>query len=135
MSDQPTRPSTASDLLATWRAAERDTVAAHGAARIAELALIAAASAEEAATEVEAAAAAALEAVNKAREAASRARSAAAQAAEAAHLALVSAEADKTQTNHDVAVAQQAEAGARGRFHAAEEAAFDRQRSEPPSDQ
>src|SRR5439155_8977683 len=50
----------AADLLADWRAASRDSVAAHTASHVAEMALTAAAAAEKAAKEVEAAAAAAL---------------------------------------------------------------------------
>ncbi len=38
-----------SELLAAWRAAERDTIASHAAANVAELALLAATKAEESA--------------------------------------------------------------------------------------
>ena len=134
MTDQHEHRPTAAEFLAKWRAAERDTAAAHGAAEVARLALTAAASAEEAATEVEAAASAALEAVNRAREAANRARSAALQAAEAAHLALSTAAGDKAQANHNVEIAEQAETDARDRFHVAEDQALERQRNEPGSD-
>jgi hypothetical protein len=108
------------DSLAYWRSAERDTIAARSAARVAELALAAATAAEEAAAEVEAAAASAAEAVSRARSAAVRARQAAAQAAEAAKLSLTGAHGDKARANHDVEVAEQAEGTARDRFHDAE---------------
>ena len=133
MTDQPKHASSAAELLAEWRAAERDMVAAQGAARIAELALTASALAEEAANEVEAASAAALEAVERAREAASRDRAAATQAAEAAQLALATAEGDKVRANHDVDVAEQAETEARDRYHVAEDEARKRQVKKPPA--
>jgi hypothetical protein len=120
----PDRPKTAAELLAAWRAAGRDSVAARAAAGVAELALKAAAAAEEAATEVEAAAEAAVEAVQRARAAATRARAAALQAAEASSLALESARGDKVRANHDVEEADVAESGARDAFHEAEGEAF-----------
>ena len=118
------RPKTAAEMLAEWRAAGRDTVAARAAASVAALALKAAAAAEEAATEVEAAAEAAVEAVERARAAASRARAAAGQAAEASSLALASARGDKVRANHDVEEADLAESEARDAFHQVEGAAF-----------
>ena len=95
MSKDPNEHHAAGELLADWRAAERDTLAARDAAHIAALALAAAEAAEEAATEVEAAAEAAAEAVERARSAATRARRAAAEAAEAAKTALTSAQGDQ----------------------------------------
>jgi hypothetical protein len=124
VSEQPKE--SAAELLAEWRAAGRDTVAAHAAAKVAELALEAATAAEEAANEVEAAAKIAHEAIEKARSAAGRAREAAAHAAEAAHLAIGSAVEDKAHANHDVEVAEQAETEARDAFHRGENAAFDK---------
>ena len=70
MASDPTKHTTAAELLADWRSAGRDTAAAHAAEKVAELALVAAAHAEEAANEVEVAAAAALEAVERAQNAA-----------------------------------------------------------------
>jgi hypothetical protein len=120
VSSNPNDHESLADSLADWRSAERDTVAARSAARVAELALAAAVAAEEAAVEVEAAAASASEAVSRARSAAVRARQAAAQAAEAANLSLTGAQGDKARANHDVEVAEQAEETARDRFHDAE---------------
>jgi hypothetical protein len=114
----------AAELLADWRAAERDTVAAGSTAKIAALALQAATAAEEAAEEVEAAANAAAEAVERARGAALKARGAAIQAAEAANLALATAEGDKVRANHQLEEAEQAEEAAADRFHAAQDKGF-----------
>jgi hypothetical protein len=114
------------EFLAGWRAAERDIVAARAAAHIAQLALSAAEAAEEAATEVEAAALAATEAVERARSAAVKARAAAEQAAEASRISLTGAAGDKVRANHDVEVAEEAEAAARGRYHDAETEARER---------
>ena len=111
---------TAAELLADWRAAERDTIAAGQGSKVATLALEAAAAAEEAASEVEMAAAAATEAVERARSAAMRARTAAAQAATAAHLALATAEGNQLRANQDLESAQHAESAARDRFHEAQ---------------
>jgi hypothetical protein len=118
MTDHPEAKSTA-DLLAEWRAAGRDTVAARAAANVAAAALEAAAAAEEAASQVEAAAKAALESVERARAAAERARLAAAQALE-------TAKGDKVKANHHVVVAEQAESDARDAFHEAEQQAAQR---------
>jgi hypothetical protein len=125
MSDHPGHPHhTAAELLAEWRGASRDAVAAHSAAKVAEMALIAAAAAEEAATDVDAAATAAQEAVERARTAATRARSAAVSAAEAASLALATAEGDKVLANHAAKEADEAEAAAMDRFHEAQDEGF-----------
>lgn len=115
---------TASELLAIWRAAGRDTVAARAAAAVAKMALAAATAAQEAADEVEVAAEAATEAAERARGAAAKAKSAAAQAAEAAQLALQTAQGDKVRANHDVEIADGAEAEAREAFHDAEAEGF-----------
>lgn len=124
MKERPKKPDTTADLLAGWRSAERDSVAARDAAHIATLALVAAEAAEEAATEVEAAADAAAEAVEKARAATARASRAASEAAEAAKTALSSAQGDKVRANHVVVEAEQAEGEARDRFHHAESDAY-----------
>jgi hypothetical protein len=47
MPDDAKREKRAAQLLADWRSASRDTAAATGAAKVAEMALAAAASAEE----------------------------------------------------------------------------------------
>ena len=91
MGQDETTHGSAADLLANWRSAERDTVAAGLSSQVAVLALAAATAAEEAAAEVEAAASAAVEAVERARAAADRARKAASRAAEAAQLAFAAA--------------------------------------------
>ena len=115
---------TAAELLAEWRAAERDTVAAGSASRVAAMALEAAAAAEEAADEVGAAASAALEAVERATAAADRAKKAALHAAGAAHLALTAAEGDTAQAKQDLEEARHAEDEARDRFHEGEVRGF-----------
>lgn len=119
MADQPDLKSTA-DLLADWRAAGRDTVAAKAAANVAALALEAATAAEEAANEVEAAARGALDAVEKARSAAASARDAAMHAAAAAALILEGAKGDTDRATRGVNLAEQAESDARDAFHEAE---------------
>jgi hypothetical protein len=120
MPDDAKEVRTAAQLLADWRAASRDTVAAVGAARVAEMALTAAALAEEAALAVDEAAQAALEAVERARAAAARARSTAVEAAGAAILALEAAKGDQARAGQDVEAAEHAETEARDRFHRAE---------------
>jgi hypothetical protein len=120
VAEDKSRHETAAELLAGWRAAERDTIAATSTSKVAALALEAATAAEEAAEEVEAAASAASEAVERARSAAVRARKAAAQAAEAAHMALATAEGDKVRANHELEKAEEAETAARDRFHEAQ---------------
>lgn len=124
MAEQPDKDESASELLADWRSAERDTVAAQTASRIATLALAAAEAAEEAANAVEVAASSAAEAVETARTAASRARKAAAEAAEAAQLAFASAEGDEARAGVDVQKAEARETAARDAFHKAEDQGF-----------
>lgn len=114
----------AAELLAGWRAAGRDTVAARAAARVAERALEAATAAEAAATAVDVAARAALEAVAKARALAATARSAATDAAQLAASILEEAAGDKVRANHDVEVADEVEKGAADAFHQAEAEGF-----------
>lgn len=114
----------AAELLADWRSAERDTVAAGQSSQVAVLALAAATAAEEAAEEVEAAASAAVEAVERARAAADKARKAAARASEAAQLAYATAEGDTARAGHAVDKAAKVEVEARDRFHEAEEKGF-----------
>ena len=124
VSERPEKHESASELLADWRSAERDTIAARTASRIATLALAAAEAAEEAANAVEAAASSVAEAVEHARAAASRARRAAAEAAEAAQLAFASAEGDEVRATVDVHKAEVSEAAARDAFHKAEDQGF-----------
>ena len=114
----------AAELLADWRSAERDNVAAHSAAAVAKLALEAASAAEEAASEVETAANAALEAVERARAAAGRARAAALRAAEAAQMAVATAEGDAARATQTIEESERAETEARERFHDAEQQGF-----------
>jgi len=121
---EPEAHKSAGELLANWRSAERDTIASHAAATVANFALEAAVAADEAATEVEAAAMAAAEAVERARAAAVRARTAALQAAEAAKMAHATAEGDKARTNHNEKTAHLAEEVARDRFHQAQSEGF-----------
>lgn len=123
MTENPKHRS-AADLLADWRAADRDAVAARDAAKVASLALAASASAEEAAAEVEVAVEAALEAVERARAAAGRAREAATQAAEAATIALSTAEGDKVRADIQVRATEEAETAAKDRFHEAQAEGF-----------
>ena len=89
----------ASDLLADWRSAERDSVAAHEAASVAARAVAAAAAAEEAAVDAETAARDATDAAALAKVAAERARAAASQAAEAAQVAATTSEIDQAQAD------------------------------------
>lgn len=114
----------AAELLGEWRAAERDTVAAIGAATVADLAMKAASAAEEAATEAESAVAAAVDAADRAKVAADRAKKAATQASEAALMLAATAEGDKVRANHAVEKAVGAEEVARERFHDAENKGF-----------
>ena len=114
----------AAELLAAWRAAGRDTVAARAAAKVAERALEAATAAEAAATAVDVAARAAQEAVARARELAATARSAAIEAAELAASILEEAAGDKVRANLDVEVADEAEKEAAHDFHHAQAEGF-----------
>lgn len=124
MSEEREEKRTAAELLAEWRAAGRDVVAARSAAKVAELALVAAVEAEKAATEVEQAAKAALQAVDRALAAAARATAAAGEAAVAAHSTLEDAGGDKLDANHHVGVAEEAEREAEKSFHDAEAKGF-----------
>lgn len=114
----------ASELLADWRSAERDSVAAHEAASVAARAVTAAAAAEDAAVEAESAARLATDAAARAKEAAERAKNAASQAAVAAQQAADTTEDDHTRAAKTVLDADKAEAEARDRFHAAQEGGF-----------
>jgi hypothetical protein len=110
VSDKPEQKhQSAAELLAEWRAAVRDTNAARGAAKVAELALTAAA---------------APKGRQRATLAARRARTAAGQAAGAASLAFAAAEGDKVRADHDIEVAERAEEVAQERFREAEDEAF-----------
>lgn len=110
----------AQNLLADWRAAERDTVAAKQAVRVAELALNSAQAAEVAAAETEAAAQAAVDAVTSAARSAERARVSANLAAEAARVLTAGAEGEMARATHEVDLAEGAETAARDRFHEAQ---------------
>jgi len=114
----------AEELLADWRAAERDSVAAHDAASVAARAVTAAATAEDAAMEAETAAREATEAAARAKDAAERAKAAASKAAETAQKAADTTEDDQARADKTVLDADQAEAAARDRFHAAQESGF-----------
>lgn len=116
----------AAELLADWRAAGRDTVAARAAAKVAARALEAASAAEAAAMAVDVAARAALDAVAKARALAATARLAATDAAQLAASILEEATGDKVRANHDVEVADEAEKDAADAFHTAEAKGFPR---------
>jgi hypothetical protein len=124
MADEPKRRDTAADLLADWRGAARETVAARNAAHVAQAALQAATAAEEAAREVESAAEAAAIAVERARQATKRALQAAERAATAAKMAISGAEGDQARTAADVVNAQESEQAASDRFHRAQDKGF-----------
>jgi hypothetical protein len=91
---------TMAGLLADWRAAGRDVVAARAAQAVAALALKSAAGAERAAVQTQKSAPAALSAARQAQPAAASAQKAATQAAEAARLVSAMAERDKVAANH-----------------------------------
>jgi hypothetical protein len=114
----------ASELLADWRAAQRDSVAAHEAASVAARATTAAAVAEEAAAEAETAAREARDAAARAKEAAERAKTAATQAADAAQRAAVTTEDDQARADQSVVETEAAESQARDRFHVAQDKGF-----------
>ena len=114
----------ASELLADWRSAGRDSVAAHEAASVAARAVTAAATAEEAAVEAESAAREATDAAARAKGAAERAKIAASQAAETAQLAAATTDDDQARAEQTVLETDHAEGAARDRFHAAEKDGF-----------
>lgn len=120
--------SSASELLADWRSAERDSVAAHEAASVAARAVTSAATAEEAAVEAESAAREARDAAVRAKEAADRAKTAATQASEAAQLAATRTEGDQARADQTVIDTDDAESEARDRFHAAQKEGFPKDR-------
>jgi hypothetical protein len=122
--DADPKHGSASELLADWRSAERDSVAAHEAASVAARAVAAAAAAEQAAVEAEAAAREATDAAVRAKEAAERAKTAASQAAEAAQIAAATTEDDQARADRTVLDADHAEAEARDRFHEAQGEGF-----------
>ena len=119
---------TASELLADWRAAGRDTAAAQDALRVATLALEAATAAEEAAEETETAALAAQEAVQRALQAAASAKRAAAHAAAAAQVLSSGAEGDIVRATQQLSEASSAEETASERFHTAQDDGFPKDR-------
>jgi hypothetical protein len=110
-------PKIASELLADWRAAGRDTAAAMAASEVASLTLEAAKAADDAASETEAAATAAASAVELALKAAASAKRAAQYAANAAHVLIASAEGDKVRASHQLEEAKKAEEKTRLEFH------------------
>jgi hypothetical protein len=120
----PPEHHSAAKLLGNWRAAERDTIAARGAATVAQLALAAAHAAEDAANETEEAAKAAIEVATQAKGAVEHARKAAAAAAEASQLAMAGAEGDAARADEEVQRANKAETVARDAFHDAERDQF-----------
>ncbi|HEY8921676.1 MAG TPA: hypothetical protein VIN32_03485 [Candidatus Limnocylindria bacterium] len=120
------QPNTASELLADWRSAGRDTAAAKAASKVANLALQAAMAADEAASETEAAARAAASAVDQALKAAASAKRAAERAATAARILIASAEGDQVRANQDLEQAEDAEESAGDEFHEAEKLGFPR---------
>jgi hypothetical protein len=116
----------ASELLADWRSAERDSVAAHEAASVAARAVTAATAAKEAAVEVETAAREATDAAARAKEVAERAKAGAIRAAEAAQIAATTTEEDQARADQTVLGADHAESEARDRFHEAQAGGFPR---------
>ena len=114
----------AAELLADWRSAERDSLAAHEAASVAARAVTAAAAAEEAAVEAESAAREATDAAARAKEAAERAKAAASLAAEAAQVAASTTEDDQARADVTVLETDRAEGEARDRFLEAQEGGF-----------
>ncbi len=118
----------AAELLADWRSAERDLVAAHDAASVAARAVAAATAAEESALEAEVAAREATDAAARAKEAAERAKLAASSAAEAAQTAATTTEEDQARADRMVLASEQAELDARDRFHEAEKKGFPKRR-------
>ena len=124
VADRPERHASASDLLATWRAAERDTVAAHTAASVATLALRAAQAAEAAATAVAEAVSSAAESLEGARSEAQRAKTAAREAAEAAEVAFASAEGDDVRAGVELQEAEATESAARDAYRQAQREGF-----------
>lgn len=120
--------SSASELLADWRSAERDSVAAHEAASVAARAVTSAAAAEEAAVEAEAAAQEARDAAVRAKVAADRAKTAATQASEVAQLAATRTEDEQALAEQTVVAADDAESEARDRFHTAQKDGFPKDR-------
>jgi hypothetical protein len=118
----------ASELLADWRSAERDSVAAHEAASVAARAVTSAAAAEAAAVEAETAAREARDAAVRAKEAADRAKTAATQASDAAQLAATRTEDEQAVADQTVVAADDAESEARDRFHAAQKDGFPKDR-------
>jgi hypothetical protein len=107
----------AARLLSDWRAAERDSVAAHEAADAATLATTVAQKAARAADETAAAAKLALEA-------ATRAERAATETAEAARILATGAASDQLAAAQKADDAVQAESAARDAFHEAQGAGF-----------
>jgi hypothetical protein len=106
----------AGELLAEWRAREREMTTADMAVRVAKTAMLAATEAQEAARESEVAANSAMEAANASRRAAERAKKAASMAAGSAEDAVVTAEGDHARAAETLESAQTAERTARERF-------------------
>ena len=124
--DQDAEHGSASELLADWRTAERDAVAAHEAASVAARAVAAATAATDAAVEAETAAMEAKGAAARAADAAERANVAASLAAEAAQTAASTTEDDQAKADQTAIEADRVEGEARDRFHTAQEGGFPR---------
>jgi hypothetical protein len=119
--DKPTQQDTLAELMATWRASDRDLKAAETALTVAEQALESARAAEEAAR-------AAAKTVDRALGAAKRASASANLAAEAAKLFLAVAGKDQTRAKDEVDRAGQLEAASGQHFRDAQDEKFQKVR-------
>jgi hypothetical protein len=122
MKGQPDAGESVSELLAGWRGAQRDSIAARNAAEVARRAMKAAVEADEAATEAQEAAHLAVMAADKATEAARKAKRAAIQVLEDGRLLLASAQGDVARAEIEVRDADAAEKRAHRRFNEASRA-------------
>jgi hypothetical protein len=111
----------AAALLSTWRAAERDRVAAEESASVASLAAVAATEAASAAIET-------AEAAKLSLEASQRAEHAARRTAEAAEVAARTASRESNAADQSVIERRAAEDVARERFHAGQREGFPKER-------
>jgi hypothetical protein len=119
--DKPTKQDTLAELMANWRASDRDLKAAETALTVAEQALESAHAAEEAAR-------AASKTVDRALAAAKKASASANQAAEAAKLFLAAARQDETRAQGEVDQASQREAASGELFRNAQAEKFQKVR-------
>ena len=122
--DPQAKNRSAKELLADWRAADREGQAARTAAEVAALTVESADAAKAAAAEAESAVRSAAAAVERAKDASDLAKDAAGHASQAAQMIYAAAQKDEDRTAEGVREAETEERRAAGAFHDAQAEGF-----------